>query len=1156
MAPTPEEEAVRSTNESNDRRVEIEAPRPSQPQTPVDELGMAGKDGWMGLFDIDEEIASSLRGMSDEELRSFSLTYEDSACDKHIELQIYTCFLVFLRTGSPEHFQQAIQLTRKWNETLTIDHSDRTRRHQIGDMMVAWELQLNLFLEDKLSSREENGRVSTSDESDEPFYRAVILRHAYKQTGNVDDLREAIRITEEIVNKSPMSTALGNLAALLVELYQRTGLGDDLNRAFEVANTAVDLVPEGHPDQNSCLGNLAALLPIRFKQLGSVDDLNRAIEITETLVKTVHQNHPSRSIYLTNLGSCLGWRYELENSLNDLNRAIEVAIMAVNAMPRDYSDQAVGLNTLGELIGQRFLRTGSVDDLNNAIDKFSKAVDTTPEGNPFRVGYMRNLGLWIGRRFRREHSLDDLNRAIDLVNMAENAIPREHPDRPNILITLGAFLGWRCLRTGSTDDLTRAIDAAGKAVDFTPDENPIRACCLNNLASLLGERFMRMGEIDDLNRAIDTADLAIQITNKNIARASRLHNLGELLAFRFKKTGSADDLNRAIDVGNMAVDIMPQDHPERSNFLIDLGTYLCWRSQNTGSADDMNHALSYFKEGWSCHTASPSMRISLADRAAEILCLQSKWGEAGQLLREAVNLLPTVSPRSLKHTDKQDTLSKFAGLASTAAAVSLYEAEDEEGAYHALKLLELGRGIIASVLMDMRVDVSDLKQKYPTLAREFISIRDELDDPVDKLASLNLSDDATFWESHVKSRREADQRFGELIKTIRAKPEFHNFLLPPTRDELIAAADPDPIIIVNLSSYRCDAFIIEHNRVRVLKLCNLTLEEVRKRVRDLRSSRFANMMPTLKWLWEVVCRPCLDALGFQEPTSTEDCPHIWWIPTGLLSQLPLHAAGCHLEKSTDTVLDRVVSSYASSIKTLVHGRRHHLDNPAQLLSNQALLVAMHTTPGLSGNGALRFAGEEVSMLKGLCPSLQLMPTSPTLRKEDILESLSGCKIFHFAGHGRSNPMEPSQSALLLEDWQTNPLTVGDLRDRRLQESPPFLGYLSACSTGSNEAEDLADEAIHLIGALQLAGFRHVVGTLWEVSDEHCVHVARVLYETLRDEGMTDTSVSRGLHRAVKQLRDVEIKREVQGRHASLVDSKMETGGYTGFFWVPYVHFGV
>ncbi|PQE26670.1 hypothetical protein CJF30_00011267 [Rutstroemia sp. NJR-2017a BBW] len=102
------------------------------------------------------------------------------------------------------------------------------------------------------------------------------------------------------------------------------------------------------------------------------------------------------------------------------------------------------------------------------------------------------------------------------------------------------------------------------------------------------------------------------------------------------------------------------------------------------------------------------------------------------------------------------------------------------------------------------------------------------------------------------------------------------------------------------------------------------------------------------------------------------------------------------------------------------------------------------------------------------------------------------------------------------------LPLADLRDCKLQENSPFLAYLSACSTKANKAERLVDEEIHLVSACQLAGFRHVVGTLWEVSDEYCVGVTRVLYETIKDEGMTDRAVYKGLHRAIMALRDKDI----------------------------------
>jgi len=331
----------------------------------------------------------------------------------------------------------------------------------------------------------------------------------------------------------------------------------------------------------------------------------------------------------------------------------------------------------------------------------------------------------------------------------------------------------------------------------------------------------------------------------------------------------------------------------------------------------------------------------------------------------------------------------------------------------------------------------------------------------------------------------------------------------------MAAAGPGPIVVVNISSYRCDAFLIERDRIRLLELRNLRLQEVNDKVQHLGPSPFLLVTPSLlEWLWNVAAGPILETLGFTQTPSDDNWPHVWWILTGALSHLPIHAAGRHIKGSTEAVLERVMSSYSSSIKALVYGRRHSVRKSAGSASEHALLVAMPETPFQT---ALPSATDEVAMLNSLCQSLQLTPVKPPQLRKEVLEHLRACKIFHFAGHGLSH-VEPSQSCLLLKDWKDNPLTVGDLRDHRLQENSPFLGYLSACSTGANKANRLIDEGIHLVSACQLAGFRHVVGTLWEVSDKHCVDIAKVLYETLRDEGMTDVAVCRGLHRAIRALR--------------------------------------
>ncbi|KAL7918917.1 CHAT domain-containing protein [Trichoderma austrokoningii] len=573
-----------------------------------------------------------------------------------------------------------------------------------------------------------------------------------------------------------------------------------------------------------------------------------------------------------------------------------------------------------------------------------------------------------------------------------------------------------------------------------------------------------------------------------------LSNLGSMLGRRFERTGSMDDLNRAVSVASDAVDATPHDHPHRAACLNNLGNRLGRRFERTGSLDDLNQQLSSYTASWHCASAPPSARIQSAQKAADILISQQDWEQSHQLLHGAVSLLPTAP---------QD----------------------------ALRLLELGRGVIASLLMDMRGDITSLQQEHPGLAEKFRLLRDELDLPTYNATSLT-SDKLSSWELQIRRRREADKEFNEVIDTIRAQPGFSDFLQQPAAEELKSAADQGPIIVVNITSFRCDAFLIQRGSIQVVELPGITQKDITQQV--------------VKWLWHNIYT-ILD----------DNWPHIWWIPTGLLSQLPLHAAGIYKHASKETVLDRVISSYASSIKALLHGRKHGIRKPSQPpLEDSAFVVAMRETPGLGERGRLSFASDEVEMLKQLCPQLQLTPIEPLRQKDDILKHLSKCKLFHFAGHGQSDPNDPSQSCLLLEDWDTNPLTVGEVRDSRLQDNPPFLAYLSACSTGANKAIELADEGIHLISAFQLAGFRHVVGTLWGVSDKHCVDVARILYKTLQEEEMTDMAVSRGLHRAVRALRDGEIKEEMHGRDAKLARPKPAVRGMVDFFWVPYVHFGV
>jgi len=213
-------------------------------------------------------------------------------------------------------------------------------------------------------------------------------------------------------------------------------------------------------------------------------------------------------------------------------------------------------------------------------------------------------------------------------------------------------------------------------------------------------------------------------------------------------------------------------------------------------------------------------------------------------------------------------------------------------------------------------------------------------------------------------------------------------------------------------------------------------------------------------------------------------------------------------------------------------------------------------------------------------------------------TFAALRYIPFRCHGYTDDTDPSGSYLLLEDGKSDTLTVANLLEMNLRERSPFLAYLSACGTGRIKDEKFVDESIHLISACQLAGYRHVIGTLWEVNDEICVEMAKLTYEGIRDRGITDESVCWGLHTAARKLRDRWLSMPVKAERGSKLtrdeDASLGVGGVgaranngdqrdarlprdivscddndkkrdivscddddkeTGL-WVPYVHFGV
>jgi hypothetical protein len=754
--------------------------------------------------------------------------------------------------------------------------------------------------------------------------------------------------------------------------------------------------------------------------------------------------------------------------------------------------------------------------LNKAIQNGREELHITPGRHPERANRLSHLGDLLSHQYSSTGVLSYLNEAIQLRRATIEATPKDHPKRPGYLNKLAIGLIKRYSWNGPVADLQEAIQVIQTAVDITPENHPDRRKYLHALATALHHQYFTLkgNKKRDLDEFIHIAQTVIDTTPKDYPDQPRyLHSLATKLALRFSQHGNTNDLNAAIQINQAAIDTAVEYDPNKGEYLQKLAVSFYNRyALETLATADLTKSISLLKDALHHRTSSIIKRIESATLVFTYCREIPDWQQGYAALNTAVNLVRDLMSRSLEVSDRQDMLNAVSGLACNAAAAALYANKEPSAA---LDVLERGRWIFATSL-EANIDISEFQRKCPELAEQYIYLQMEREHLIPRNTfSLDPVDD-TFWQTQPTRRHQIERDIDDLAARIRRETDFRDFLRTHEIDEtdMRTAAKNGPLVVINVTDYRSDAFLVEEHQIRSLCLTNFDMKKalIKVKVGDFGS------LETLQWLWDVVTCPILNALGFtRAPSDNDQWPHLWWIPTGVLTLFPLHASGYHDRDSSETVLDRVMSSYSSSIKAIVRGRRN-LDSSCSVPA-KVLLVGMEHTPG---SCSLPFVRREVAMLHDISKSLQFELIEPQRQNKEIMRHLPDCKIFHFAGHGNSDD-DPLKSHLLLEGGKDNVLTVGSLVEMNLHKHGLFLAYLSACST-SRTTEDFADECIHLTSGFQLAGFRHVIGTLWEVNDKLCVDMAKIMYEEgMKDGCMTDQSVCRGLHKATREVRKRLLK---------------------------------
>ncbi|XVV00389.1 CHAT domain-containing protein [Actinosynnema sp. CA-248983] len=815
-------------------------------------------------------------------------------------------------------------------------------------------------------------------------------------------------------------------------------------------------------------------------------------------------------------------RFRRGGDVRDLDQAVDAARRAAALTPLDHPDQAVHFMNLCAALQDRYQRTDAVEDLFESVSAAIQAVAATGVGHPSYPAAVTNFAMVMRARFERIGNLSDLDAVIAMQRDLVDSLPPGHADEARHLAELGVSLRVRFERTGARDDLIGAVDACRRAVDATPPDDP--------------------------------------------ALAARLTVLGNAWRTAFEHTARPSDLDAAVNAHRRAVKATPSDHPDRTGRLTNLGHVLRMRSELRHSPADLDEVLRCYTEASEVVAGQTFQRMTAARSAAVLAERKGDLAGAANLLEAAVRLIPELTPHRLPRRDRQHQLTGISALVDAAADAAL-AVPSPFAAQRALELVESGRAVLLSQSLEIRGDLTDLRRVRPDLAARFAEIRDRLDrhtgrtlhtDPVaGRMKSttdlfIALSEAARGKPERPDERIAIAEDLAATLQEIRALDGFARFGLPPTGPELHAQAAHGPIVTFILTENRCHALILTPDGVTALPLPGVTEQAVIDRTTDFHQALHGvarreiapsphgpdtrhTLTAILEWLWDNVTGPVLDHLGHRD-TPTGEWPRVWWAPGGRLGLLPLHAAGHHTDRSHRTVLDRVISSYTPTIRALGHARARTAQNPTS-----SLIVAMPTTPGLPGDGPLPHVLREAEALRTLLPDPVTLvepapgttaPDTPTARR--VLDELPQHAIAHFACHGTHDTTDPAASTLLLHDHAESPLTVAHLAPIDLHRAQ--LAYLSACNTALNKADRFLNEAIHLAAAFHLAGFPHVVGTLWSVDDEIAVEFATRFYRALgTPTGLDVERSAHALHTAVRAHRDAHTA--------------------TPYLWASHLHWG-
>ncbi|KAG9124201.1 hypothetical protein FRC07_012433 [Ceratobasidium sp. 392] len=528
------------------------------------------------------------------------------------------------------------------------------------------------------------------------------------------------------------------------------------------------------------------------------------------------------------------------------------------------------------------------------------------------------------------------------------------------------------------------------------------------------------------------------------------------------------------------------------------------------------------------------------------------------------NLVGSVARLAWIGVDVQTRYERLQDVGPTLAADAAVYACLKDNPYQAASFLETGRAILFAQALPLRNRYVELRATHPEVVLELERLGRAIEEKSfgHGRTSNNLQSQLTVSADQINREAYELHRLGEdwdrLVTQVRSISGYEHFLRTPPLEDLCLAATNGPVVFVATSSQHKACFAIailgpSINSIQSVRLpatpeqvdrlshgFNETLSIELRRMRfhepdEARGVKKAGpnrQYPEtaahniLAQLWHLIMKPIVELVNsyYKGQSMSTFLPRMWLSATGVLSSLPLHAAGIYNADGTtvgsECVLDHVVCSYTPSLSALLR------EPPSDASCSKVY--------AFSGGEGLYQTSKEVRTVKSICDKKAIVNiiNCSTTSSQHIREALYDAHIAHFACHGIQDLGNPLKSRLSFS--RTCEIDLETLmQDSYVNAS---LAVLLACETAQGDRE-LTEESLHIAGTMLFAGFRGAVGNLWKMADQDGPTLCSDFYQELL-EGNNDTiqyrNAGRALHKAV---------------------CKLKRAGASVFRWATFIHIG-